>query len=716
VFGRRRTYNGKGVTIPSQIRYVNHYEAIVRERGIRPKRALQLARIEFLPEILDVDVKIQVASPKGDVLFDSASGESGLGPVVEGDFKVNAFVGKRKIFQAWMHTSYDPQWQAACSTNNDGSFTCNQGHRMRLIQALEEGPCSICAEILHPGDDVFECRECDEIVWRCPKCPAGEYEDANGSRLRAIIDSSKFILRARSGTSHRSSAKVVPATPRLSAPLKSRLSTSSLAPTLVTCPSGHRLVQAQPKPKARDWEGHWVCDGCRTHSWEQHLTRYACGRCNYNLCNHCYDCPSSVGDGAGAQSATVVWQQPGDAGFPSQAWVAFLKKADLDGPHKQSKKAKKAGCRSRAVTGTCSTAAEAGPKSMSGAASSSTATHSPRSPRPHGVGKGQSAAISKDVVNSLQEVRFYFTDVIDSHSMLPVDKEQTAGSPVGAYRSRKSRAGGHRRQSIMNYVMGSYWSDEGGEGDYDALADDTDNEVNLTIMCRGYLLRQLGGCCMKRRRLCELHTNGELHIDGSSFLVDSLVLNLAACDILQDPSSAGQEWIITSDATSTTVHLEAETDEDVEKWEEAFIDIQKALEKPPFHLPAPEGRTFVQRSFFHILVDDAVDPERITCIVAFQWDVRLLTLEDDCCLYMYSAASGYDEVFSNLSDHENSIQLVHTQLQGESYVVFQVPCLTGQDSWHTLAAEADTFEQLSSQVNALSRRESLAPFVAGLFA
>merc|ERR1740123_2769910 len=66
--------------------------------------------------------------------------------------------------------------------------------------------------------------------------------------------------------------------------------------------------------------------------------------------------------------------------------------------------------------------------------------------------------------------------------------------------------------------------------DYDDLEHDTDSEENLSIVCRGYLLRSKSRCSAAQQRHCELDTSGRLYISGSRRLmgtVHSLVVDLA---------------------------------------------------------------------------------------------------------------------------------------------------------------------------------------------
>jgi phosphatidylinositol-3,4,5-trisphosphate 3-phosphatase/dual-specificity protein phosphatase PTEN len=111
IFGTRRTFNGKGVTIPSQIRYVHHYEKVVGEHGLRVPQWLRLRRLEAIPWFPE-DCRIQLVTHEEGLIFDSGaergSQEPPEPPLLEGDVKVVVFNVTTKLFHFWLHTAYDP--------------------------------------------------------------------------------------------------------------------------------------------------------------------------------------------------------------------------------------------------------------------------------------------------------------------------------------------------------------------------------------------------------------------------------------------------------------------------------------------------------------------------------------------------------------------------------------------------------------------------------
>lgn len=105
-FAQKRTHDGKGVTIPSQIRYVHHYEEVVREGKVRDPLWLRLTRVEVSPQPTET-WDFQLRTHEAGVIFDTT--RDSVPPLLEGDVKAVFFQGKQKLFHLWLHTAYDPQ-------------------------------------------------------------------------------------------------------------------------------------------------------------------------------------------------------------------------------------------------------------------------------------------------------------------------------------------------------------------------------------------------------------------------------------------------------------------------------------------------------------------------------------------------------------------------------------------------------------------------------
>lgn len=114
-FASRRTHNGKGVTIPSQIRYVHHYEKVLHERRLRPPRWLWLRRVHIARSMLQnqfdqLNWQLRIMTHDKGMIFDS-QGSGSISPCLENDVKFVFFEAGKKLFHCWLHTAYDP---AAC--------------------------------------------------------------------------------------------------------------------------------------------------------------------------------------------------------------------------------------------------------------------------------------------------------------------------------------------------------------------------------------------------------------------------------------------------------------------------------------------------------------------------------------------------------------------------------------------------------------------------
>ena len=150
-YGDARTKNGKGVTIPSQQRYVGYYGQVLDEGGMREPVAVTLTSVKMwgpmprlgsggiLPSIkvysggvlvgisattppcvtgtltADGAIKMALVGTAGTDGEDPGAGPSKVYPlIVTGDIKVvlshtRAFRGRKKVGQFWFHASYLPR-------------------------------------------------------------------------------------------------------------------------------------------------------------------------------------------------------------------------------------------------------------------------------------------------------------------------------------------------------------------------------------------------------------------------------------------------------------------------------------------------------------------------------------------------------------------------------------------------------------------------------
>lgn len=118
-YGAARTKDQKGVTIPSQIRYVHYFETICREGGLRSTETLYLKRLRLtsIPALKQLHFIIQHGFDKKDKVFTSPvirlnkkTMEAPLdwdvhAPLV-GEVKLVFYEKKDKAFSCWINASY----------------------------------------------------------------------------------------------------------------------------------------------------------------------------------------------------------------------------------------------------------------------------------------------------------------------------------------------------------------------------------------------------------------------------------------------------------------------------------------------------------------------------------------------------------------------------------------------------------------------------------
>lgn len=107
-FGKKRTYNGKGVTIPSQIRYIYNYEVARKENCIlRDAKWFNLQSFGISGVGETGNWEFAISMQEDGQLFSSESGEAP--PSLEGDIRILVSLDGKKVFQFWFHTAYNVQ-------------------------------------------------------------------------------------------------------------------------------------------------------------------------------------------------------------------------------------------------------------------------------------------------------------------------------------------------------------------------------------------------------------------------------------------------------------------------------------------------------------------------------------------------------------------------------------------------------------------------------
>lgn len=115
-FENVRGYEGQHFSTPSQVRYVNLYEKVVKEGYcLRPPRWLCLTKLQVagVP-----DWSFQILTHEEGKVFSASAERSQKGegqakrrtpPLLKEDVKIAVFQGDQKLFQFWFHTAYTPK-------------------------------------------------------------------------------------------------------------------------------------------------------------------------------------------------------------------------------------------------------------------------------------------------------------------------------------------------------------------------------------------------------------------------------------------------------------------------------------------------------------------------------------------------------------------------------------------------------------------------------
>lgn len=118
-----RTIDGKGLTIPSQIRYTYYFEENLKCNSNMPIRTMYLKKIR-LNSFIPTDKEYKIKIKKGvdmDTIYTSSKADSTtyikylcleivftkIVPL-SADFKIEFYEGIATIFRCWLHTSFIP--------------------------------------------------------------------------------------------------------------------------------------------------------------------------------------------------------------------------------------------------------------------------------------------------------------------------------------------------------------------------------------------------------------------------------------------------------------------------------------------------------------------------------------------------------------------------------------------------------------------------------
>ncbi|XP_013395488.1 phosphatidylinositol 3,4,5-trisphosphate 3-phosphatase and dual-specificity protein phosphatase PTEN [Lingula anatina] len=158
-YGQARTRDEKGVTIPSQRRYVEYYGNLVR-RGLHYKPVtllLRKIRFETIPNfnggtctpffvVSQLKVKIYTSRVYDTIKKGQQYFEMEIFPPIPvcGDVKIEYFnkpkmIKKEKMFHLWFNTFFVEDREEVVQSNGNGQFGCNYGSQGSIGSGSQQG-------------------------------------------------------------------------------------------------------------------------------------------------------------------------------------------------------------------------------------------------------------------------------------------------------------------------------------------------------------------------------------------------------------------------------------------------------------------------------------------------------------------------------------------------------------------------------------------------
>eukprot|EP00928_Gymnodinium_smaydae_P011179 TRINITY_DN14154_c0_g4_i1.p2 TRINITY_DN14154_c0_g4~~TRINITY_DN14154_c0_g4_i1.p2 ORF type:complete len:238 (-),score=44.51 TRINITY_DN14154_c0_g4_i1:55-768(-) len=234
------------------------------------------------------------------------------------------------------------------------------------------------------------------------------------------------------------------------------------------------------------------------------------------------------------------------------------------------------------------------------------------------------------------------------------------------------------------------------------MENDTDQDEALTCIARGALMRQRGCVCSRpRRRMCELHMSGRLHIAIDAY--DALIVDLA--EFCEEPVIRAEEgregaWRVKNPQTRQWELVIAASERDAKVWGQAFADALRYGSVARF----PE---VVFRGFLWKLVSSEpqdVVPQHFDVAL---WRCRLYLLLSNGQLIVYSHKDERDVVVCDFSRDGCQVERASFQWKGiPSITPFQVSNPEA-NRIHTLASTNETFEAFRARVGTFSHDGAL---------